>query len=299
MKHTLKIVAILLGMFLITQLIGLAVVHVYASNNDNLPYGMEPPKDLKPETSLFSIIFAIVIAVALMLLLMSLKIEFFLRLWFFFVVVVALGITINAALMGFSYASYIAIALALPLAILKVFKRNILVHNLTELLIYPGIAVIFVPLLNVWTISLLLVLISVYDIYAVWHSGIMQKMAKYQIKQLKVFSGFFVPYFGKKEKELITKAQNSKSAALKGKKLKLKLNLAILGGGDVVFPIIFSGVVFRAMGLVPALITTLTATLALAFLFYISKKGKFYPAMPFISAGCFIGLALASLLAQV
>jgi presenilin-like A22 family membrane protease len=83
------------------------------------------------------------------------------------------------------------LVIALPLAFTKIYGRNFLVHNLTELFIYPGIAAVFVPILNIWTIIVLLILISIYDMWAVWHSGIMQKMAKYQINQLKIFSGFY------------------------------------------------------------------------------------------------------------
>jgi presenilin-like A22 family membrane protease len=157
-------------------------------------------------------------------------------------------------------------------------------------MVYPGIAVIFIPLLSIWTAVLLLGLISVYDIYAVWHAGFMQKMAKYQIKNLKVFAGFFVPYLGKKEMDILNSTPQNK---LKGK--KIKVNVAILGGGDVVFPIILAGVILRAMGILSALLVTLGAVLGLLYLFYVSKKGKFYPAMPFISAGCILGLLVAYL----
>jgi presenilin-like A22 family membrane protease len=294
MKHTFKIVALLLGMFFITQLIGLAVTQVYFAQNDQIPYGMSPPKDIEPIDAFKSITIAIVFAVLLMLFLMKFNFDIILRLWFFLVVVIAIAITTNAAFMGIPFASYIALVIALPLAFMKIFRRNILIHNLTELLIYPGIAVIFIPLLNIWTVSILLILISIYDMYAVWRSGFMQKMAKYQIQKLKLFSGFFVPYVGKKEREMIANAQKSKSK--KAKLRKIKVSLAILGGGDVVFPMILAGVVFRQFGLLSAFIVTLGATAALSFLFYISKKGKFYPAMPFITAGCFISLGIIYLL---
>jgi uncharacterized membrane protein YkgB len=115
-------------------------------------------------------------------------------------------------------------------------------------------------------------------------------MAQYQIENLKIFSGFFVPYMSKKDKIALQKAKVSKKS--KGKKpRKVNVNVAILGGGDVVFPILLSGVVLRYMGLVPALMVAVFATIALSILFYYSEKGKFYPAMPFISAGCFVGLA--------
>lgn len=310
MKHSLKVTLILISMFFIAQLIGLFIINAYSPTTEqvldengnvinvtsyNLPYGLEPPQDLSPKASLISIIISIIIAVSVMFFLMKFGAERFLRMWFFLVIILALAITFNALFMKLNYAWLIALCLALPLAYFKVFRRNILIHNGTELLIYPGIASIFVPLLNIWTIILLLIFISLYDIYAVWHAGFMQKMAKYQIKTLRVFSGFYVPYMGKKERELIANARKSKSNS-KALTQKIKVNIAILGGGDVVFPIILAGVVFRALGLIPALIVTIGATLALSYLFYISKKGKFYPAMPFITAGCFIALGVVYLL---
>ncbi len=291
-------------MFFVAQLIGIAVIHSYspqikqATNENgeivnittyNLPFGTDPPQNISPKESLLSIAIAIFIAVSLMFILMKYRAEIFLRLWFFIVVTLALAITINSALLRFAIPSYIALIIALPFSFLKIFKRNIIVHNITELLIYPGIGAIFVPLLNIWTVVLLLILISFYDMYAVWHSGIMQKMAKYQIQQLRIFSGFFVPYVGKKQSELIKNMKPSSSTkSLKEK--KVKVSVAILGGGDVVFPIILAGVVLRALGPIQAVIISIGATIALALLFYYSEKGKFYPAMPFISTGCFIAL---------
>ena len=67
-------------------------------------------------------------------------------------------------------------------------------------MIYPGIAAVFIPLLNVYGIIFLLLAISIYDMWAVWKSEFMQKMATYQIKNLKFFTGFFIPYANKEEK---------------------------------------------------------------------------------------------------
>ncbi|MEI6850045.1 MAG: hypothetical protein WCK29_03325, partial [archaeon] len=129
---------------------------------------------------------------------------------------------------------------------------------------------------------------------AVWHSGVMQKMAKYQIKTLKIFSGFFIPYLGKKERDMVNQAKLSKSMKLKNK--KIKVNIALLGGGDIVFPMILAGVVLRTLDWQHALLIPFGALLGLAYLFYRSEKGKFYPAMPFITVGCFIALAIAYLI---
>lgn len=310
MKHGLKIVLLLIGMFFVAQLIGLYVSNAYLPetvqvfNNEtqtfenqtvyDLPYGVEPPADNSPTISAISIIVALLIAVFLMFTLIKIKAEVFLKIWFFVVVILGIAIALNAFLIELPNSAIIALIIAVPFAAIKIFQRNIIVHNATELFIYPGIAAVFIPLLNVWATVILLLLISAYDIYAVWHAGFMQKMAKYQIEKLKVFSGFFVPYLGKKEKALLKKSQNSK--ATKGKQRKINVNLAILGGGDVVFPIILSGVVLASFGIFHAFIISVGATLALTYLFYASQKGKFYPAMPYITVGCLIGLGVGFLL---
>lgn len=311
MKHSVKITIILISLFFVAQLVGIYVANVYLPEvkqviNEtsgeiinqtiyNLPYGLDPPTDIRPKDSVISIVIALCIAVLLMLFLMKLKAETFLRAWFTIVVILGISIAVNAFIIKIPYASMISVIIAIPLAILKIFKRNMIVHNATELLIYPGIATVFIPILSIWSVLILLVIISLYDMYAVWHAGFMQKMAKYQIQKLKLFSGFFVPYMKKEDRLLVKNVRSSsKSEKQKENKLKkVKVNLAILGGGDVVFPIILAGVVLRTLGMWQALTISVGATLALAFLFYKSEKGKFYPAMPFISVGCFIALAVA------
>jgi presenilin-like A22 family membrane protease len=313
MKHPLKLTLVLITMFFIAQLIGIAVIHNYSpeikqvvlpqnqTNQTlnvsvyNLPFGMNPPEGTTPSSSLLSMVIAIAIGVVLILTLMKIRAEVFIRLWFFVVITIALGIAINSFIQKIPYSALIALIVSLPFAIIKVFKKNIFVHNITELLIYPGIAAIIVPLLNVWTVVVFLILISVYDIYAVWHAGFMQKMAKYQMNDVKVFGGFLVPYIGKEDRALMAKLKKLKDKS-KAKLKKIKVNVAILGGGDVIFPIITAGVVLNQFGFLSALIIALGATLALAALFYYSEKGRFYPAMPFISAGCFIALGVVYLL---
>ena len=311
LKHSIKITLILLGMFLLAQFIGLGVNYIYSpditsetvtlSNNEtvtinvttykNLPEPFQPAEENNHWGNFISLIIAFILAIGIMLLMMKFRAEILLRIWFFIVIILGLTVALNAFLLSIPYALLYSFIISVILAYWKVFRRNIIVHNLTELLIYPGISAVFVPLLNLWGVVALLVIISFYDMYAVWHSGFMQKMAKYQIKKVKVFSGFFIPYIRKEDRALIEKIKKGKA-----KDQKIRVNIALLGGGDVISPMILSGIVLQAWGIIPALMVTLGTTIALAYLFYISEKGKFYPAMPFITAGCLIGLAISSLL---
>ena len=313
MKHKLTITLLLISMFLVTQFIGLFVVNAYAPQSltiinpetgeseiflteGSLPFGLQTSQD-EPTPNFLSIIFAFALAFALIFILMKYKWKIVIRLWFFLVVALALGISINAFLKHTSLTNIaiVAIAIAIPLAFLKIFHPNFYVHNATELLIYPGIAAVFVPILTWKTVLVLLILISIYDAWAVWKSGIMQKMAKFQMDELKIFGGFLIPSASDKVKKQIAKIKQKykgKKMPARVKKRKFKVNLAILGGGDVIFPIITAGVFMQAFGIIPALFVIFGALAGLSFLFFITKKGKAYPAMPYITTGIFLGLLI-------
>ena len=298
-------------MFLITQLIGLFIVSSYSDGID-LPFGMEPPEEIEETTlagGLTTIIIAFVIAVLLFFLLMKINAQTFIRLWYLSVTIIALGLSFFVILykLGINM-QLVALLIALPLAYIKVFKRNLYVHNLTELLIYPGIAAVFISFLNnvfgnrvILATAIILLIISLYDMWAVWQSGFMQKMAEFQMNNLKFFTGFFIPYADKKNKakiKLIKEKYKDNDEKLEEnfKKSKIKVNLAILGGGDIIFPIITAGVFYEKFGLNSGILIAITSTIALAGLFLLAKKGKYYPAMPFITAGLYIGMGLSWIL---
>lgn len=316
MKHTKKVTIAILILFLIAQFIGLFVINAYATQKvvdgqvvkvnatKTLPYGLDVPEaeqeNIDYVSRLLSFLISFAIAFTLIFLLVKLKSKFVMRTWFFVVGSIALGVSFTAIFPEFKYVSLVALAIAIPLGYFKIYRRDNVVHNLTELFIYPGIAAIFVPLLSITSIIILLFIISVYDAWAVWKVGIMQKMAKYQMEELNIFGGLLIPYATKKMKEKIKRFKEKiKNKKLKGKQIeklakkeKIRIDVAVLGGGDIVFPIITSGVVMLYWGLVPALIVTFGAFLGLAGLLFNSKKKKSYPAMPFITAGIILGMVI-------
>ncbi len=322
MDKKVKVYSIILGMFILTLLIGLFVIsidplHVSEIVNGSVVESMNPDfmfiesPDIEDAggaaAMIFNLIFAFIIAIVLILVLNKIKADFFLRGWFFIVATFALFLSLYAfQKFFFDFQNFwriiIPLGIALVFGIWKIFKRNMLVHNLTELFIYPGIALIFVPLLNIYSLVVILILISAYDMWAVWHTGIMQKMASYQIESVGVFGGFLVPYASRKVKEKI-KALRLKYKDKKVipanviKKNKLNVNIAVLGGGDIVFSVISMGVVYRILGLIPSLLVLLGATSALIYLFFESKKKKneSYPAMPFVTTGIFVSIILGIL----
>lgn len=286
MKHTWVITGFLIVMFFIAQIIGLQITRSYIDVAATAEKGEVVWKDLpsvggvklerpevEPQFSIWYIIGAVIIGTLLILLIIKLGRVLLWKLWFYFAVVLCLAVAFGA----FIPAIY-AILLALFLGIFKVFRPNLYIHNLTELFVYSGLAVIFVPILNVFYAFILLLALSLYDMYAVWRSKHMIKMAKFQTKS-GIFAGLLLPYA---------------APALRG--VKRKVRTAVLGGGDIGFPLIFAGTVLVASGFVNALIVSVGATLALMVLLLLSQKDRFYPAMPFLTVGCALGYLATFLL---
>lgn len=304
MKHNLKITIMLLVMFILTQLIGLCVVNFYLNPGQTIPYGFDQSKNIEPVSFFIQLIFSFVIAIILVLLLMKIKSNILIKIWFFIVVVFALAITFNAISLALGLnlgpANWIGVILGLIFAYFKIYKRNIFVHNFTELLIYPGVATLFVVILNLPIAIILLLIVSVYDMWAVWKSKLMVKMAKYQINSLGIFGGFMIPYADKKTKNKIRLLKLKYKNLIPKKVIKnsrIKIHMAILGGGDLVFSLIAAGVFFKTYhSIAGTLIVTLFTFLALLFLFIIGKKKKPYPAMPYLTTGILIGMAVSRLL---
>lgn len=288
MKHTLKITLFLAFIFFAAQVIGLGIVNEYIDHKttvetgkavfEPLPFNASRPE--VEETRSFAYIFiAILVGTAIVLLLIKFGKANIWRFWFF----LSVFITMTVALAAFLN-QYISLFAALALTYWKIYRPNIYVHNMTELFIYGGLAAIFVPLMNLFSVFILLVLISAYDMYAVWKTKHMVKMAKWQTK-VKIFAGLLVPY--KLPKKIPGKVPVR----------KVKIKTAVLGGGDIGFPLIFAGVVMKGLmlklpvfiGFVESLIIPVFTTIALLILLIKAEKEKFYPAMPFLSIGCIVG----------
>jgi presenilin-like A22 family membrane protease len=298
MKHNLKVTLILTGLFFISQIIGLLVVNQYIDHNvleqtGRLEFQPLPGNIERPETSgnglIILLIFSILIGTGLLLLLIRLKKINIWKAWYAFSVFV----TLFFAFGGF-FSALVSTIISLILTFFKIFKTNIIVHNLTEVFIYGGLAAIFVPIKEFTIVYavIILVLISLYDMYAVWKSRHMVTLANFTTES-KLFAGLTLPY-NTKTKTILKKYTPS----LKQQKTKRgEIKNAILGGGDIGFPLLFAGVVMKVLmannvlwlGFLKSLIVPLFTTISLYILFVKGEKNKFYPAMPFLTAGCLVG----------
>ncbi|HLC74449.1 MAG TPA: presenilin family intramembrane aspartyl protease [Candidatus Nanoarchaeia archaeon] len=290
MKHNLKITLLLVSIFFLAQLIGLLIIQNYIDVQksaetgqtafEQLPLGIERP----PVTADYSFIYitiAVLIGTVLLLLMMKFQLQLLWKVWYAFAITIALTIALNAFI-----PTTAAVIVSIAIAAWKVLRPNPIIHNLSELFIYGGLAVIFVPIMNIFSATMLLLLISIYDMYAVWKSKHMITLAKFQSKA-NIFAGFYVPY-SLKTAHMPKAPKATKTDDAKADKIKS----AVLGGGDIAFPLLFTGTVFTQLGFIPTIIIPITTALALLALLIKGKKNTFYPAMPFLTIGCLVGYGI-------
>ncbi|MBW2970877.1 hypothetical protein KY320_01820 [Candidatus Woesearchaeota archaeon] len=312
MKHPIVPTLILVLVFVVAQLTGLLVVSQYVDieqthesgitvRHDEMyeQLGVEPPEVGNESTTFIFIIIAVLIGTALVMLIIKFKKKNLWKAWYTIAVLYSLSVALNPLLvkllnlLGIGWNYLITLGIAVCLSLWKVFRPNVVVHNLTEIFIYGGIAALLVPVINIFSAIVLLLIISLYDAYAVWKSKHMVSMAKFQ-SSANLFAGLSIPY--KMAETRMIKHKVSKTKRVSKSKQAEQHTSAILGGGDIAFPLLFSGVVLKTTGAyLAAIVVTLFATLSLGLLFLKSERGKFYPAMPFLSAGCFIGYVIALL----
>jgi presenilin-like A22 family membrane protease len=291
MKHNITATTILLGLFLLSQFVGLlfisSTINVYVQDDIvNTSFDTTTIGD-RPESEGFEsaiiLFFGITIG-TLVLLYIARKNKINLwKAWFFIASVMTISISISTFLSDLT--SWI---IAIILVSLRFYKPSFITTNLSEILMYSGLAIFLVPILNVPTMIFVLIIISIYDMYAVWKSKHMITMAKFTSEN-NIFPGLSLKYTPKKEGVFDNKIKSS---------IQEKKAIGILGGGDVVFPLLFSGTVFVSLIIqgfsktaafqLSSIISIFSMT-SLFLLFYFSKKTKFYPAMPFLSIGCILG----------
>lgn len=298
MKHTLKVTLALVLFFFMAQFMGLLVINQYIDHKKTvetkeivmkpLPYGFERPEVKNQSASFVYITIAILIGTVFVLLLIKFNKPFIWKFWFF----VTAWLTLSIAFAAFIDAIAAAV-IALIASFLKLIKPNIIIQNFSEIFIYGGLAAIFVPIVNLFAAFMLLIIISVYDYIAVYKTGHMINLAKFQSKS-KVFAGLLIPY----EKGKISLKEPISISKIKQTKDKIsKKSIAVLGGGDIGFTLIFAGVVMKGLmlqetilvGFLKTLIIPIFVSLALLILLLKGQQNKFYPAMPVLSLGCFIG----------
>ena len=179
---------------------------------------------------------------------------------------------------------FFAILLILVLIYLWFKKPSILIQDILIILGIAGTGSFLGLSLDPLMIIVLLIIFSIYDFIAVYKTKHMIKMAKEMIESKAILALVVPPdIFSFREKL---------------EKIKPGGKFLILGGGDIVFPLLFCSSLVKEGILVPLIVAIFSLLGLLAgFLFFISQKErKPIPALPPIALFSIIGYFLTRLI---
>lgn len=250
MKYQPVTTVYLLLLLTITLFTGLFITQQYI--NQELPYTIEPPS-ISGGLSIAYLVAGIIIATIIIYVITRFKFEKLLKAWFSIAIIISIAISLSVLIDELT-----ALFVASILGVIRLSSKDLVIHNLTEVLLYGGLVSLFTPLFTPLTTLILLVIISVYDYVSVFVTKHMIVLAQSQSRN-NLFTGL-----------LINRGSET----------------ALLGGGDIAFSLLFATVLGSAYGIIHSYITIYLVIASIAALTLFGRKGKFYPAMPFITVAC-------------
>lgn len=279
---------ILIAFFLITQFLGLYVGNQYIQliNAGEIPRPFEGTPLGNPEavtTSLYLFGYIIVSTVIILLVIRIRKSA--IRIFEALIVFMASWFTLDFLIpldIGFLSLGFF---LALALTAWKVLKPNIINQDIAAILSGAFVGSALGVSLGILPSIIFILILSTYDFISVFITKHMVYMAKALTERPTSFTVAAPPNL-----KSISYAPAKKSS-------KKKVHIFQLGVGDMVIPLMFSVSVlnsFKPINAIAAIVGSAVALLAL--IYFMSKKPRPLPALPFITFGTFAGFLISMLI---
>ena len=187
-------------------------------------------------------------------------------------------------LLSIWFSNIIPLVLMIALIVSWWKKPSILVQNACVILAIAGIGSVLGLTLKPETITVFLIIFSIYDVVAVYKTKHMVEMAKEMIKSRAIL-GLVIP------PNIFGFSESLKNIKIGGKFL-------VLGGGDIVFPLLLCSSLIP-FGLLKSLIVGFFSLIGLSVSFYLflsQKKRRPIPALPPIALFSIIGFLITKIL---
>jgi presenilin-like A22 family membrane protease len=276
---------LLVALFLITQFLGLYVGTQYlqAIEVGIASPALENPESIQTSFYLFGYIIVTTIGI---LVLIKFK-RSVIRILEAFVIFTASWLTFDFILPLEAFYFSLGFFLALALTAWKMFRPSILNQNIAAITSGSGVGALLGASLGVLPAVVFMLILSVYDFVSVFITKHMVTMAKALTERPTSFTVAAPPnlkaltYTGFKKSRRKTK----------------KIHVFQLGVGDMVIPLMFSVSVLNKFSIINSLAAIIGSTLALlGLIYFMSKKPRPLPALPFITFGAFAGFLLSFML---
>ncbi|MCJ7450707.1 MAG: presenilin family intramembrane aspartyl protease [Candidatus Nanohaloarchaeota archaeon QJJ-9] len=225
------------------------------------------------------IFLAILVATAALLGLYKLDLTKIAKLWFNTVILLTTFIFLS-----FFLPLFLVLGVTIALFVVRTFIPDLWTKNLIDSFSYAGAGVLFGTMIGFKTALILGTILTAYDFLSVFITKHMVSLAEKGI-ETGSFMGMVYP---KGDKQVKTAKLNREG---KGEKVQI----GVLGGGDIIIPMTVAVAATYSLGILSGLMTSLGSAFGLAVLLQKGEKDKFYPAIPTIFGGAMLGLGLSLL----
>jgi len=268
--------------FILTQSVGLALI-LKINNSLSLQQALAPQQSFPANPWSFLINFLIVTVIFLLLLPLFKKRPIFLKVFFFFSIIMGLDIVF-----GIFLGEPTALVITICSAVILGLYPKILTHNLLFSIALAGIGAFIALNLEPFSIAIILSVLAIYDIIAVYVTKHMIKMAQVPASQ-GVFFGLILP---KNNKDFL---ENKPSLTFDDKSAYY-----LLGGGDMVLPLILAASIARTnfyYGLIVAGFAFL-GLISLHLIFASKTERKAMPGLPPLVFFSLLGYLIVALIGK-
>ncbi len=183
----------------------------------------------------------------------------------------------------------IAVIIAVAVGLIWLFVPRVWLHNLAMILAMVSLGAVFGRMISPWTAMILLLVIAVYDFFAV-RFGYMLWLTKKMSESISL-PAFFIPRYMSEWNASLK--ENGVTRLIEEK--PSERDFSILGGGDIAFPLLLVSSVYFAYGFNNAILVAGFSLVGLIGAYWIQAvfiKGKPMPALPPIAILSLIGILI-------
>ncbi len=268
--------------FFTSQILGLV------AGKNLLPTTTTTPGAESPITGLY-FLFMIGFVTALMLLLYKFKQTKIIKGWYSLAVFLTVYIFFNTFVD--------TLPALIPAAIVfgvRTKTDNLALKNVLDIFSYAGAGALFGSLIGFVPAIIFLIVLAVYDFISVNITGHMVDLALEGL-DTDTFMGIVFTHEPGDEEKLKEKPASDESVEVVDK-TENKQEIGLLGGGDVIAPMVLSVSLLKSFPLYVSITTALGSTLGIIYIMTAEREQKFLPAIPILATSTFVGLGVGLLL---
>ncbi len=228
------------------------------------------------------LLFMIGVATALMLLLLKFRKNSLIKIWFNTAIFLTIFVFFSTV-----FNVFYALITTLMLFVIRHFTRDISLRNIIDIFAFAGAGALFGTMIGFIPALIFLFLLAIYDFVSVFITGHMIDLAKGGLDTETFMGIIYADKTPSKDKKIVEKDEETAKFKKKDK------GISIVGGGDVIAPMIFSVSLLKSFPVYTSLMASFGSMLGLIVLMNYKSNKEFLPAIPTIAGFSVLGFLLS------